>query len=107
MRPNSIRSSVMATLLVVLAGGLAAVADGPATSPSPPIDFQRARALYQRQQQGETLTPEEQAYLDRAKSERQRQNANGPATARGDIDVVRARAIYEKSQRGETLTADE
>lgn len=32
----------------------------------PPIDFQRARGLMQRRNQGETLTPEESAYLERA-----------------------------------------
>ncbi len=35
-------------------------------SPNEPIDFQKARQLHQRRQQGETLTAEEQAYLNRA-----------------------------------------
>ncbi len=35
-------------------------------SPNDPIDFQKARQLRQRQQQGETLTAEEKVYLDRA-----------------------------------------
>ncbi len=40
----------------------------------PPIDWNRARDLYQRQQRGEKLAPEDQAYLDRAKVERRNQN---------------------------------
>jgi len=35
-------------------------------STNEPIDFQKARALFQRRQQGETLTAAEQAYLQRA-----------------------------------------
>jgi len=31
-----------------------------------PIDFNKARQLYQREQSGEKLSPEEQAYLTRA-----------------------------------------
>jgi hypothetical protein len=42
----------------------------------PPIDWNRARDLHQREQRGEKLSPEDQAYLDRAKTQRRNQNAN-------------------------------
>ncbi len=53
-------------------------ADGPDQSP---IDWDRAKALYQREQHGDHLTPDEQAYLDRAKAERRKTNtpASRPA----------------------------
>ena len=44
----------------------------------PPIDWNRARDLHQREQRGEKLSPEDQAYLDRAKAERRNQNNNPP-----------------------------
>jgi hypothetical protein len=40
----------------------------------PPIDWERARDLYQRERSGEKLGPEDQAYLERAKAERAKQN---------------------------------
>jgi hypothetical protein len=43
-------------------------ANGQAAPPA--IDWDRARNLYQRQRGGEKLSPEDQAYLDRAKAER-------------------------------------
>jgi Spy/CpxP family protein refolding chaperone len=49
-------------------------------APAGDIDWDKARALYQKSEQGEKLTDEEQAYLDRAKAARQRgqgQNRQG------------------------------
>ena len=42
-----------------------------------PIDRQRARELYRREQSGQTLTSDERAYLERAKTERRRQATTG------------------------------
>jgi len=72
-------------------------ADEPPTSD--PIDWDRAKALYQRDRAGEHLSPDEQAYLDRAKAQRQngqagRGNAanagrpNGQA-GRGDPSIAK------------------
>ena len=36
------------------------------------IDWTKAQDLYRRERRGDKLTPEDQAYLDRAKSERQK-----------------------------------
>ena len=43
----------------------------------PAIDWDKARQLHQRSQAGEKLTPDEQAYLDRAKQEMGRQQGQG------------------------------
>jgi hypothetical protein len=40
-----------------------------------PIDFPKARQYFERRQRGETLTPAEEAYVQRAMAERQRQQA--------------------------------
>lgn len=59
----------MLTLMTLLSGGLllAQVADES-------IDWTRARQLFQRSQRGETLSAEDQRYLDRAKELRKRGN---------------------------------
>jgi len=42
-----------------------------------PIDFNRARQLFQRQQKGDKLSDDERAYLERAMAERRKQNGGG------------------------------
>lgn len=46
----------------------------PSLAADAPIDWTRARNLYQRERAGEKLSPEDQAYLDRAKSDRAKQS---------------------------------
>ncbi len=79
------------------------------------IDWNRARQLYQRAQAGETLTADEQAYLERAREARLNGNGSGatvrtnqssPAQAENP-DIRRARALLEKGNRGEPLTEEE
>src|SRR3569833_26670 len=50
-----------------------------ALAQQPPIDMQRARQLHQRFTSGEKLSPEDQAYYDRARQERARQGGGRPA----------------------------
>lgn len=77
-----------------------------------PIDWARARQLYARFQRGDTLTPEEQAYLDRARASRAaaaarvngRFSPGGPAT---NADVRRAQELMDKRNRGLPLTPAE
>jgi len=56
----------------------------PATQPDS-IDWDKAKQLYQRSQAGEKLTPEEQAYLDRAKQERARQQGGTTPDAQSPV----------------------
>ena len=58
-----------AAILAVLAGGALFAAD------DAPIDPVRGRVLMQKYQRGETLTPEESAYLDRVRAEIRRRTA--------------------------------
>ncbi len=70
------------------------------------IDWNRARQLHQKFMQGEKLTPEEQAYHDRAAKAIQ---ANAGATRQSDedIDWKKANQIHQKFVRGEKLTEEE
>jgi uncharacterized protein (DUF1800 family) len=79
-------------------------------SDSGPIDWDRARALHQREQNGDKLSAADQAYLDHAKELIQK--GEGPGRRAGGekvdgIDIRKARELFRKSQAGETLTADE
>jgi len=78
--------------------------------PTAAIDLQKARQLFQRQQSGETLTPDERSYLDRARAvrtaEAERPAARGGA-AGGDIDWDKARRLFQREQSGEKLSAEE
>ncbi len=90
----------------VLLTGLAAAADAPATAP---VDWDRARVLYQRQQQGQALSADDGAYLDRAKAERRRMNgaatrpnpgagANGPMSGKPAISGQESTGIVPLTQ---------
>lgn len=60
---------------------IAALAQNPGID-GPPIDFNKARALFQREQAGEKLNAEEAAYLARAKELRRKQGGGGGAAQR-------------------------
>src|SRR4051794_33503214 len=62
------RRLILPLLLLTFISATLRAADPPA------IDWERARNLYQRERAGEKLAAEDQAYLDRAKAERARQN---------------------------------
>lgn len=66
-------------LLVLMAALYTCAAHGQTTA-EPPIDWQKAQSLYQRDQRGEKLNAEEQTYLDRAKKLRQ-QNQGQPTAS--------------------------
>src|SRR3954464_14950219 len=71
-----------------------------------PIDFNKARQFLQREQRGEKLNPEEQAYLNRAKEERAK-GGQRPGAAPDGIDFQKAAALRDRSQKGEKLSAEE
>ena len=103
---------------LIIPGSSASAQAGPeapqSTQPSP-IDWEKAKQLYQRSQAGEKLTPEEQAYLDQAKQERTRQQGgttpeNKPVSqpaGGATIDWEKAKQLYQRSQAGEKLTPEE
>ena len=66
-----------------------------------PIDFERAKELFQRSESGGKLTDDEQKYLDEAKRQRAAQEGGGGP------DREKMRAIKEKMDRGDKLTDDE
>lgn len=72
-----------------------------------PIDFEKARGLHQREQAGQPLTSEEQAYLTRAKAAFAKRNGGGsqgpkvaarPST--GMVPLTDLKAIYQGEDGG-------
>lgn len=62
-----------------------------AQEPATPIDWQRARELHRRATSGEKLTPEEQAYYERAKRERSKGSKSEPGAvppAKSSLGIV-------------------
>jgi hypothetical protein len=70
------------------------------------VDFEKARALFQKRQKGEKLTDEEEAYVRKAMAARQAAGRGGNPPPDG-IDFERARSLMQKRQKGEKLTDDE
>lgn len=53
-----------------------------------PIDWTRAQSLHQRAQRGEKLSPEEQAYYDRAKAERNKRPPGDQAVPKPPVGLI-------------------
>lgn len=83
MKPRAILSKRRAPLAsLLLAAATLALGPGWADTNEPPIDVARGRALMQKWQRGESLTPVENAYLDRVRREIQRRSVQQPAVRR-------------------------
>jgi hypothetical protein len=73
------------------------------------IDWDKAKAIHQKSEQGEKLTDEEQAYLQKAKDAMARGDGpgqRGPANVKPE-DIERAKALKQKMDNGEKLSDDE
>ncbi|MBI5397555.1 MAG: hypothetical protein HZA91_19840 [Verrucomicrobia bacterium] len=70
------------------------------------IDFNRAREIFQRKQNGETISADDQAYLQKAMQAHQRQQ-QVPNAGGGDIDWQRAGELHRRAQSGEKLSAED
>jgi hypothetical protein len=100
------------SLLLILA-----FAAAPLFADDAPFDWQRAKEIFQKSQNGTQLTPDEQKILDEAKRRHAAQTAgnnNAPGTttttpgnAAANIDWDKARALYQREQNGEKLSPDD
>ena len=84
-------------LIMTCAGSLRA------ESKPEPVDFDKVRQLFERQQGGGTLTEDEKAYIERAKAERAKQQGKDTS----GIDWDRAQKLFQREQRGEKLTEED
>ncbi|MDZ4403006.1 hypothetical protein [Prosthecobacter sp.] len=77
-----------------------------------PIDWDKAKQLHQRDGAGETLTPDEKTYLDKARAALAKGQGPGsqgqPASPGADgIDWPKAQQLFQRSQRGEKLNEED
>lgn len=77
-----------------------------AESKSEPVDFDKARHIFERMNKGESVTADEKAYIERAKVGRARQQRNLGGDPSG-IDWDKAKALYQRAQRGDKLSDEE
>ena len=70
------------------------------------IDFNRAREIFQRKQNGETISADDLAYLQKAMEARHRQKQQAQPGG-GEIDWQRATELHQRAQRGETLSPED
>jgi hypothetical protein len=100
------------TLLLALVSLLGA-ATLRSQSADTPVDFDKARQLFEKRQGGATLTPEENAYLEKARAahEAQMQKSGGsgdlPPQGQDGIDWEKAQKLHQRDNAGEKLTEDE
>lgn len=81
--------STMKSLTLLILAGLTCAGLLHADTKTYPIGFDKARQLIERQRSGEKLTPEEQAYLDKAKEARKRAAGNTPVGQRKAPDSLK------------------
>ncbi len=70
-----------------------------------PVDFDKARQLFEKREKGTTLTPEETAYIERAKAQRGKQQGDRPNS--DGIDWQKAQDLYRREQSGEKLSPED
>ena len=69
------------------------------------IDWEKAKALHERVERGESLSDEEKHYYEEAK--RQFQSRGDAQPKMEGVDVQRAKAIYERVQAGEKVSEED
>jgi len=78
-----------------------------------PVDFDKARQLFEKRQGGATLTADETAYLEKARAahDAQTQKPGGsgdlPPQGQDGIDWEKAQKLHQRDNAGEKLTEDE
>lgn len=81
--------STMNSLMLLFLAGLTCAGLLHADTKTDPVDFDIARQLIERQRSGEKLTPDEQAYLDKAREARKRAAGKAPTGQRKAPDSLK------------------
>lgn len=99
----------MKTALLLALVSLLGVTALRSQSADAPVDFDKARQLFEKRQSGGTLTSEEAAFLERAKAahQAQMQKSSGSPQGQDGIDWQRAQALHRREQNGEKLSAED
>lgn len=96
----------MKTPLLLALVSILGVASLHSQSADAPVDFDKARQLFTKRQNGGTLTDEENAFLEKARAahEAQMQKSGSGQQPPDGIDWQRAQALHRREQNGEKLS---
>jgi hypothetical protein len=104
-------ASTMKTALLLALVSLLGAAILRSQSSDAPADFEKARQLFEKRQNGGTLTPDENAFVERAKAAHDAQmkkegdgSGGQPASGDDNIDWQKAQDLFRREQRGEKLS---
>lgn len=100
------------TLLLALVSLLGATTLRSQSSDTP-VEFEKARQLFEKRQNGGTLTADEEAYIEKARAahetQMKKQGAGGdlPPQGQDGIDWERAQKLHQRDSAGEKLSEEE
>ncbi len=102
------KTHLLRSLVILLLGAVSLHSQ----SADSPVDFDKARQLFEKREQGGTLTADETAYLDKARAAHDAQKKKDgagslPATGEDGIDWEKAHKLHQRDNAGEKLTEDE
>ncbi len=96
----------MKTTLLLAFAALFAGASNLCSQPADaPVDFDKARQLFEKRKSGTSLTPEETAYIEKAKAAHEAQmNKEDRRAGTDGIDWQKAQNLYQREKGGEKLS---
>lgn len=104
---------IMKTTLLLALVSLLGAATLRSQSSDTPVDFEKARQLFEKRQNGGTLTADEEAYIEKARAahetQMKKQGAGGDLPPQGQegIDWERAQKLHQRDSAGEKLSEEE
>lgn len=108
--PPVFKSATMKPTLLLALVSLLGVATLRSQSADATVDFAKARQLFEKRQGGATLTPDENAYLEKARAahdaQMQKTGSGGQPSSQGadGIDWKKAQDLYNREKNGEKLS---
>lgn len=103
----------MKTTILLALASLLGTAHLRSQSADAPVDFDKARQLFEKRQGGATLTAEENAFLEKAReahdAQAQKKGGSGdlPPQGQDGIDWEKAQKLHQRENAGEKLNGDE
>jgi len=100
----------MKTTLLLALVSLLGAATLRSQSADAPVDFEKARQLFEKRQNGGTLTADDEAFIEKAKAahdaQMKKQGGGGdlPPQGQDGIDWQKAQDLFRREQRGEKLS---
>lgn len=111
--PAVFKPPTMKTTILLALVSLFGAATLRSQSSDAPVDFDKARQLFEKRQNGGTLTSDEEAYIEKAKAahdaQTKKKGSGGdlPPQGQDGIDWEKAQKLHQRDSAGEKLSEDE